>query len=213
MDIRITNFHHCFHENLPLYFEQDDLHLQTHLLYMNFNIILSSSPRNFKCYIHFRCSFSNFVCGHDANCLIYMSYYPLLFNTILTYSMKQNRSWESNRFSVSQEINHILWKPNFHCRIHNCPPPVPILSQIDPVHTPTSHFLKIHLNIILPSTPRSSKSSLSLKFPHPIPAYTSLLSHTYLNTIIIIIIIIIIEEVYSPPGSTARGPITEIRVY
>jgi hypothetical protein len=28
-----------------------------------------------------------------------------------------------------------------------CTPPVLFLSQLDPVQTPTSHFLKIHLNI------------------------------------------------------------------
>ena len=33
-------------------------------------------------------------------------------------------------------------------------------------HTPTSHFLKIHLNIILPSTPRSPQWPLTLSFPH-----------------------------------------------
>ena len=38
----------------------------------------------------------------------------------------------------------------------------PYLSQFDPVHNPTFHYLKIHFNIILPSTPGSPKWSFSL---------------------------------------------------
>ena len=43
---------------------------------------------------------------------------------------------------------------------------------------PTTHFLKINFNIILPSTPVSPKWSLSLRFPHQNPVYISPLSHT-----------------------------------
>jgi len=44
--------------------------------------------------------------------------------------------------------------------------------------TPTSHFLQIHLNITLPSTPESSKWSLSLTSPHKTTVYTFPLPHT-----------------------------------
>ena len=89
--------------------------------------------------------------------------------------MEQSPSSEANRFSASQEISRILWNPKVHCCIHKCPPLVPVLSQLDSVHTRTSNFLKVHLNIIFPSTLGSSKYALSSGFPTK-TLYTPLLS-------------------------------------
>ena len=78
-----------------------------------------------------------------------------LLTYLLTYSMVQSPSWESNWFAVSQEIPRISRNPKVHYRTHKRPPPVSILGQPNPVHIPTSHLLEIHPNIH-PSTPRSS---------------------------------------------------------
>ena len=99
-----------------------------------------------------------------------------LHNYILAYSTEHSPSWETSRFSVSQEIPPILWNPKVHYCIHKFPPPVPVLSQFDPVHIPTSTssrsvlILSSHLRLGIP---------YSLIFPHQNPVYASPLTHTH----------------------------------
>ena len=65
-----------------------------------------------------------------------------------------------------------------HCRIHRSPPTVH--NRARPIQSKhPSYYFKLNFNIILPSKPRSSKWSRSLRFPHQSPVCISpLLPHT-----------------------------------
>ena len=117
---------------------------------------------------------SKYTLSQIARCMSrgFFSKFTYLLAYLLTYSMEQS-PWGASRFSASQEIPHILWNSRIHNRSHKCPTPVPILSHTQTAHTPTFHFQKIHLNIILPSTSWFTKWSLSPSFPHQNPVYTS----------------------------------------
>jgi len=105
--------------------------------------------------------------------------------------MEHSPSTEADRFSASLEIPRILWYPNVHYRIHERPPPVPILSQINIVCATQPTFLRsilkssyhIRLGLQVLSSPQVSppKSCMHLFFsPHfymPRPSHSSRFHH------------------------------------
>ena len=74
--------------------------------------------------------------GQHFSVVLTITYY---LTCLLTFSIVQSPSGETNWLSASQEIPSILWKPKVHYRIYSSR-----LSQISPVHAPSSHFLKIN---------------------------------------------------------------------
>jgi hypothetical protein len=96
----------------------------------------------------------------------------------ITYTMEQSPSGEANRFSSkSRNSPHFMEPEDSSPHSHmpaTCPHPEPARSST----RPSIPFLTIHLNIIILSTPGSSKWSCSLRFHHKNPVYASPFRHT-----------------------------------
>jgi hypothetical protein len=74
------------------------------------------------------------------------------------------KSWLS--LSLSKKYPAFLWNPKVHYRVHTSQSLDPSLSQLNPVRPIDPYLPKIHFNVILPPTPRSSQWSLAFGPPN-----------------------------------------------
>jgi hypothetical protein len=109
--------------------------------------------------------------------------FPLSLHLLFDYMEKMSPSLEAVYCTVIKKIYQHLWNQKFHCRVHKCPPQIPLLSQINPLHIIPFYLPKFQYNIIFPHTSWSSSWSLSFWLSYLYPIWIL----TLLDSIILIV--------------------------
>jgi hypothetical protein len=109
---------------------------------------------------------------------MYIKYVTTARSALLTTrSLRDNNA---NRVLSKLLTNKLTpWRQNseVHHRSHQSPPPVPIPSQVNPLHTPPTNLPKVHFDSILLSTSWSFQWSFTFRLSLQNPVHASSLSH------------------------------------
>jgi hypothetical protein len=108
--------------------------------------------------------------------LTYLLYLLTYFTYSVTHSLTPWCRILFEKLTVTQLVKKypaFLWNPKVHYCVHTSLLLDPILSQLNPVHPINPYLPKVHPNVILPPTPRSSQWPLPFRPPNQNPVNTS----------------------------------------